>query len=294
MASEVPDLKQRFFCISGGGFSASTYLTWFKTLPREYTLELMELPGRGLRKDEPCCPSMDAIVDDLLPRIEEKAGHAEGDYYLVGYCFGATVAAYLCARIEESGFKPPRRLFLGGAGPTDERPAYFFSDRANMKSAGKFFKHLFPESMIGDPRERDRVAKRFIRLLFDKYARYQRLIPLSLEELFPGTSATDADLIEKQVILDFANETERILDTDFRISWELPRENVELSVDITAMAGSEDPFAPAETMGRWADCTTGDFELKVIEGGHTFFFEEPYCSNTVDAVMDSVRDHVCV
>ncbi len=287
-------MKQRFFCISGGGFSASTYLTWFRTLPREYTLELMELPGRGLRKNEPCCTSMDAIVDDLLARLQDKTGRDEDDYYLVGYCFGATVAAYLCARLEETGLALPRRLFLGGAGPTDERPAYFFAERDNMRSAEKFFMHLFPESMIGNPRERSQVARRFIRLLFDKYARYRQLIPLTLEELFPGISANDPDLIEKQVILDFANETERILETDFRISWELPKENVSLSVDITAMAGSEDPYAPAATMERWRDCTTGSFELKVIEGGHTFFFEEPYCSKTVDAVMDSVRQRVHV
>jgi len=43
-----------------------------------------------------------------------------------------------------------------------------------------------------------------------------------------------------------------------------------LGVDVTAFAGRADDSVPIETVARWRDTTTGDFELRIMEGDHYF------------------------
>lgn len=50
----------------------------------------------------------------------------------------------------------------------------------------------------------------------------------------------------------------------------LPAPGRMLSVDVTAFAGRADQSVPVETVARWRDTTTGDFELQIVEGDHFF------------------------
>lgn len=285
-------MKRKVFCISGGGASASAYLAWFRHLPSTLMLELLEIPGRGLRKDEPCAASFESLVDDFLATVAQKTAGSQEPYYLFGYCFGGTIAYELCLRMAQEGVQLPHHLFLAAASPTDCPHKMIFSDSENEPKVESIAEQYFPASVFPDRREAKRLSKRFVHLLFKKYARYGTLVPITFEELFPNADALDSASAEKTKALDFANDTQHLLNLDLTMDQQIRASKqsfAHVPVSITALAGTGDSLTPVDDIARWERYTDGNFSLEVINGGHGFAFEEPGCKQCVDAIVEADR-----
>lgn len=284
--------KKKVFCVSGGGASAGAYLIWFKALPEDIDLELLEVPGRGLRKSEPSCNSMEEIVEDFYEIIRRKVRDDSIQYYLVGYCFGVSVIYELYRKIKNSGFIMPKRLFFAGGDPIDKPRTYLFADPNREEMLNDMVTRYFPESIFRDRNQTQKIASRFINLLFKKYQKYERLIPVTIEEMFPNSSEHELNYLEKSKAVDFANETLRLLDSDLRIECAARNHSSQfdrVSVDMTIFAGKDDELVPVKEAARWSEFADGVCDLELIEGGHVFIFEEPGYRQCVESLVRVVR-----
>lgn len=284
--------KKKAFCVSGGGASVGAYLIWFKALPKDIDLELLEVPGRGLRKGEIPCETMEDIVEDFYAIIRSKVKSDSVQYYLIGYCFGVSVVYELYRRIKQDGFIMPKRLFFAGGDPIDKPRVYLFADPSREEMLKSMVVRYFPESIFRNRYQAQKIASRFVHFLFKKYKKYGRLIPVTVDEMFPDSSKSDSDYLEKTKAVDFANETLELLDVDLLIECEArehPNRFERVSVDVTILAGKDDKLVPVEEAARWSEFTDGVCDLELIEGGHVFLFEEPGYRQCVDVLVRAAR-----
>ncbi len=82
-----------------------------KSLPDEIDFMGVELPGRGLRSDEPLLCEAAALVDDIYRQISSSLNRP---YALYGHCMGALLAWLLAQKIAAHNDRPPLHLFVYG------------------------------------------------------------------------------------------------------------------------------------------------------------------------------------
>ncbi|WJV55270.1 alpha/beta fold hydrolase [Prodigiosinella aquatilis] len=73
------------------GGSAAALRTFAKSFPSDFNIILMEMPGRGRRRQEPLLFEADKVIQDFFPRIP-----AEDPIVFIGHSLGAYIA-YLMA-----------------------------------------------------------------------------------------------------------------------------------------------------------------------------------------------------
>lgn len=102
----------RLFCFPYAGASALLYRNWQPALPGEIEVCPVQLPGRGLRLNEPAMTSIyemsAAAMSGLLPLFEEP-------FALFGYSMGALIAFELCRLLEREHRIVPAMLLVAGA-----------------------------------------------------------------------------------------------------------------------------------------------------------------------------------
>ncbi len=84
--------------------------------PTEFTVSVLEYPGRGLRTKESLIENLNVLVSDLLPQVEKEINTCD-EYIIYGHSMGAWVGYLISKKIEELGFKKPLKLILSGAKP---------------------------------------------------------------------------------------------------------------------------------------------------------------------------------
>jgi len=82
---------------------------------KEKKVLTLELPGRGKRFGESLLTDLNDAVDDLYSRITAILPQYK-EYYLYGHSMGSLLAYLLVRRIINSGYNPPKHLFVSGRG----------------------------------------------------------------------------------------------------------------------------------------------------------------------------------
>lgn len=107
--------RLRLFCLPYSGASAMVYSRWRRVLPEWLLVRPLELPGRGMRMDEPLQRDIKALAAQLADEISTEL---EGPYALFGHSLGGLLAFELAHALRERGVAPPLALFASGtAGP---------------------------------------------------------------------------------------------------------------------------------------------------------------------------------
>lgn len=102
----------RLFCLPYSGASAMVYLRWRRALPSWLSVQPLELPGRGARRDEPFATDIETLAHALTDRIGDAV---RTRYALFGHSMGALLAYELARDIAARGLPPPAMLFVSGA-----------------------------------------------------------------------------------------------------------------------------------------------------------------------------------
>ncbi len=104
------------YCLPHAGGAASTYLPWAR-LSEAAGLEIcpVELPGHGIRREEPPLSSMEAIVAALFDA--QFADDHDLPFALFGHSMGALVAYAVAQRIADRGGAPPLVVLVSAARP---------------------------------------------------------------------------------------------------------------------------------------------------------------------------------
>lgn len=286
--------KPKVFCVSGGGASAGAYLIWFKALPKDIDLELLDIPGRGLRKSEAPLTALEDIVDDFYSIVKQKVEKDSPPYFFVGYCFGATIVYELCRKIKKEGLSLPKRVFFASSDPTPELSVPLFDNPSCEEPLRELAVRYFPESIFPDREKTGKIARRFVGQMAKNHRRYNRLVPVTMEELFPNLPPDDPAYAERACAVDFANDTLVLLYEDYRMGgqWQKRKDRLEpVSVDMTIFAGKDDAIVPVEKASLWKQWALADCDIQIIDGSHAFVFEEPGYRQCVEALARAVRSY---
>ena len=94
---------------AGGSFYAYNGLREF--LPAFINMVPLDLPGHGMRLNEPLLTDIHAMADDIFYRIEPQL---DTPYAIFGHSMGAVLGYLLGRTLGNNGRKPPLHLFLSG------------------------------------------------------------------------------------------------------------------------------------------------------------------------------------
>ena len=107
--------RLRLFCLPYSGASAMVYARWRRSLPDWLQVCPLELPGRGMRMDEPLQRDIQALAAQLA---EEIGRDLNGPYALFGHSLGGLLAFELAHALSARNLPAPLALFASGtAGP---------------------------------------------------------------------------------------------------------------------------------------------------------------------------------
>lgn len=108
-------IQLRLFCLPYSGASAMAYSRWRRLLPTWLQVRPLELPGRGMRMDEPLQSDIRALAGQLADEISPEL---DRPYALFGHSLGGLLAFELAHALRERGLPEPLALFASAtAGP---------------------------------------------------------------------------------------------------------------------------------------------------------------------------------
>ncbi|WP_248796650.1 thioesterase II family protein [Pseudomonas sp. MWU13-2105] len=105
----------RLLCLPYSGASATFYQRWRRQLPQWLQVSPLELPGRGMRMNQPLQSDIQSLARQLAAEI---AGDLEQPYAVFGHSLGGLLAFELVHVLRERGLPLPLALFVSAtAGP---------------------------------------------------------------------------------------------------------------------------------------------------------------------------------
>lgn len=107
--------RLRLYCLPYSGASAMVYVRWRRALPDWLQVCPLELPGRGMRMDEPLQRDIKALAAQLAQEISRDL---HTPYALFGHSLGGLLAFELAHALNVRNLPAPLALFASGtAGP---------------------------------------------------------------------------------------------------------------------------------------------------------------------------------
>lgn len=91
------------------------YLPWKRLLAEHVELIPIELPGRGIRYNEPCYPSFQEAANDLYNKVANQISDAPFAFF--GHSMGALLAYELSCMLKDRRMREPMTLFISGRWP---------------------------------------------------------------------------------------------------------------------------------------------------------------------------------
>lgn len=102
---------QVFVFPHAGGIAAS-FLQWQAMAGPELSLQVAQMPARGIRMHEPPADDVAEVVDQLTTAVVERAS---GPFLLFGHSLGALVAFEVTRELRRRGAPDPLALLVSGA-----------------------------------------------------------------------------------------------------------------------------------------------------------------------------------
>lgn len=90
-------------CLPYAGGTSSIYRGWSKALPPWIRVVAFDLPGHGVRRLEPSISDWPALIDWLLPQVEDVT---QQPYAIFGHSMGCLVALELAQALRDKGREP--------------------------------------------------------------------------------------------------------------------------------------------------------------------------------------------
>ncbi|MGC4852831.1 thioesterase II family protein [Micromonospora sp. DT4] len=131
-SSAPPTLTVFGFPAAGG--SSAHFTRWRRWLPAGVTVEPVELPGHGTRRQEPAIDEWSRLVATTCDTLRARVS---GPYVLAGHSFGALLAYEVAATLPRTGPGPALLIAAGRNGPTAglaHRPLHALDDDRLIES----------------------------------------------------------------------------------------------------------------------------------------------------------------
>ncbi|MFK4754602.1 thioesterase II family protein [Oceanobacter antarcticus] len=140
------------FCLPYSGASSAVYYQWQRKLPTWIKVCPVELPGRGMRMDEPLQTNFSELVIQLA---DDVSGRINGQPYAVfGHSLGAILAFELVRQLVVIGAPDPITLIASGTSAPTQRQRCI-EDLEALETDDNLIAHLkklggMPEEVINN------------------------------------------------------------------------------------------------------------------------------------------------
>lgn len=128
--------KKKVFFIPYAGASALSYFAWKSEFGEEFEPCLLELAGRGKRRDDAFYQNVSEAAEDIASLIEEQVKEGEV-YYVFGHSMGALLAFEAYYKLKEKKAVLPAHVFFSGK---DAPHIKFLKDKIYRYDDEKFLK----------------------------------------------------------------------------------------------------------------------------------------------------------
>lgn len=108
LMQENPQAKANLLCLPFAGGNAEFYSSWRRSLPAQWQLCPIQLPGRSYRGCESVYTDMQCLLDNMLPGLIPLL--KSRPYYLFGHSMGGYIAYAFCQRLLEMHLPLPLLL----------------------------------------------------------------------------------------------------------------------------------------------------------------------------------------
>lgn len=123
----MSSIKPQLFLFPFAGGSSYSFNPLAEVLSEHFEIVALEMPGHGLRIQEPLTFAMRDVVKDLFKQVITEMD-MDSPYYFFGHSLGA-VTAYVCTlELEKSGFPLPNHLFISGRDGIITHPEFHLRD----------------------------------------------------------------------------------------------------------------------------------------------------------------------
>lgn len=146
-----PRAPLRLFLFPHAGGGPMLYRRWPTLLPEDVAYQVVQIPGREKRLDEPPFshlePLLEALYDALLDELDERP------FAFFGHSFGAQLAYRITVLLERDGMRGPVALGASAWAPDGFAPITVEQARGPEAELVQWAKNLgsFPEDVYRDP-----------------------------------------------------------------------------------------------------------------------------------------------
>lgn len=137
--------KPRLFCFPYGGGNAMIFRKWQDRLDQYVDVYPVQLPGRGIRIQEPSFRELEPLIEEL---VEAFQPYIHQSYFFFGHSMGALIAFELARFLQKHFRSSPKHLIVSGFRaphlPNPKPPIHHLPDQAFSKEIAK---------MNGTPKE---------------------------------------------------------------------------------------------------------------------------------------------
>lgn len=109
-----PVAPVRLFLFPHAGSGGLIYRSWPALLPDDIAYQVVQLPGRELRRGEPSFREIEPLIEALYAALADELD--ERPYAFFGHCLGAQLAYRVTVALERDGLRGP--VLLGASGWT--------------------------------------------------------------------------------------------------------------------------------------------------------------------------------
>lgn len=135
-----PDAAVRLFVLPHAGGNAATYARWAPLFPTDVEVQVVQLPGRQDRREEPAFTELDPLVDALYDAVEAESDGRPFAFF--GHSMGALLGYRLTVAMQTEGGPGPVLLaasgWAGAAHRTSPVPIQELSDDALISLVSEF------------------------------------------------------------------------------------------------------------------------------------------------------------
>ncbi|MGW0738201.1 alpha/beta fold hydrolase, partial [Streptomyces sp. NPDC002851] len=219
----------RIVCVPGMGGTTGGYVPLIRSLPEGVELLGVQLPGREARTDEPPMTDMMAVAEEITGALAESG---DVPVVLYGHSQGSWLAWEVAHRLGERDTAPPLSLVVACA-------------RTPYADTPELIQRIGEATAAWDGTSTAQLAEV-----------YQGLLPqqiLDNEDLL-------AEYVRRLIVDVELGENHRSALADVQRD--------ALKIPVLAVAGTEDPVVPQESMEAWRELTLGAFTRRDIEGTH--------------------------
>ncbi|WKL50107.1 amino acid adenylation domain-containing protein [Flavobacterium pectinovorum] len=122
-----------FHFAGGNGYSFNFMDSYLK----DFKIETIELPGRGIRSDEKLIKDFSSAAEDIYEQVKKKLN--SNCFLIYGHSMGAILALKVTKMLEQDNLKPLSIILTGNAGPKikESKKRYLLSDADFIKEVGQ-------------------------------------------------------------------------------------------------------------------------------------------------------------